>query len=341
MSNPGPMTMKDLADHFHVSVATVSRALSDNPRISKERREAIQAYARQQNFTPNIIGAHLRHSKSRPVKMIGVIIPQLPHYFFSTILAGIEEEASAHGYLVLMAKSNEEYDREVRICQSFFKNQVCGLIVSLAKDTHNFDHFRLFIDHQIPIVFYDRICTGIDTSRVVVDDYTGAYNAVSHLIERGYHRIAFYCSDMTMQISKNRYNGYKDALFKHGLKVDESLVYLCDNRAAAELLTPQVLAEPNHPDAFFAVNDDTAIGILYATKKFGLRVPEDVGICGFTNGERAVATDPQLTTVEQRGKRIGEEAANILISQVEGLLPIDHVEKRLVRTKLLIRGTTR
>ena len=333
--------MKDIAEHFHVSIATVSRALSDNPRISQERRDAIQAYAHEHNFIPNVIGSQLRHSKDRPGKMIGVIIPQLPHYFFSTILAGIEEEAAAHGYMILVAKSNEEYDREVRICQAFYRNKVCGVIVSQAKDTHDYQHFRLFLDNQIPIVFYDRICTGLDVSRVVVDDYMGSFNAVSHLLEVGYRRIAFFGADMTLQISKNRYNGYMDALYKFGIKPDESLVYLCDNRASAEILVPEVLAREDRPDAFFAVNDDTAIGILYATKKLGLRVPEDVGICGFTNGERAVATDPQLTTVEQRGKRIGEEAANILISKVEGLLPVDHVEKRLVRTKLIIRGTTK
>ncbi len=336
-----PITMKDIAREFGVSVATVSRALSDNPRISKQRRNAIQAYAKAHNFYPNAIGAQLRLNKERPLKLIGVIVPQLPHYYFSTILSGIEEEASTHGYMVIFAQSNETYEREARICQQFFRNKVCGVIVSQAKDTRRYDHFQQFLDSGIPIVFYDRICTGIDTSRVVVDDYMGAFNAVSHLIETGCRRIAFFGSDMSMQISKNRYNGYRDALFRHGIEWDESLVCMCDNRQSAEVLTPAFLNRENRPDAFFAVNDDTAIGILYATKKLGLRVPEEVSICGFTNGERAVACDPMLTTVEQRGKRVGEEAANILISQVEGHLPMDKVEKRVVRTKLIVRGTSR
>ena len=144
-----------------------------------------------------------------------------------------------------------------------------------------------------------------------------------------------------MEISKNRFNGYKDALLKHGLKVDEQIVRVCDNRSDAETLTPELMTLDNPPDGFFAVNDDTAIGILYTVKHSGYRVPEDISICGFTNGQRAVACDPMLTTVEQRGHRVGEEAASILMDKVEGLLPIDKVEKRIVRTRLIIRGTTR
>ena len=182
---------------------------------------------------------------------------------------------------------------------------------------------------------------GEDPSRVVVDDYMGAFTAVSHLADTGCRRIAFYGSPMTMEISKNRFNGYKDALFKHGLPYDESLIYHCDNRTDAEAITPEVLSADNHPDAFFAINDDTAIGILYTAKRMGFRVPEDICVCGFTNGERSRACEPMLTTVEQRGVRVGEEAANILIGKVEGLIPKDKVERRVVRTKLIIRGTTR
>ena len=146
---------------------------------------------------------------------------------------------------------------------------------------------------------------------------------------------------MQVEISKNRFNGYKDALLKHGLKVDEEIIRVCDNRADAEALTPEILALEHRPDGFFAVNDDTAIGILYTAKRVGFRVPEDISICGFTNGQRAVACDPMLTTVEQRGHRVGEEAATILMDKVEGLSPMDKVEKRVVRTRLVIRGTTR
>ena len=341
MAEKTTLTMKDIAREFGISVATVSRALKNSPRISAERRAAIQQYAREHNFTPNMIAESLRHSRIQPLKVIGVIIPEFAHYYFSSILSGIEEEASARGYRIMVAQSNEQYEREVKICQSFYENKVCGIIVSQAKDTHQYDHFQRLIDSGVPLVFYDRICTGVNASRVVVDDYMGAFNAVSHLIETGCTRIAFYGSAMTLEISKNRYNGYKDALLKHGIQPNQELIRFCDNRTDAEAITPEILSTDNPPNGFFAVNDDTAIGILYTAKRMGFRVPEDISICGFTNGQRAVACDPMLTTVEQRGIKVGEEAVDILIGHVEGTIPLDKAEKRIVRTRLIIRGTTK
>lgn len=341
MEEKAPMTMKDIARELGISVATVSRALKDSHRISEERRKAIQQYAREHNFSPNAIGEALRHSRVMPLRLIGVIVPEFTHYYFSSILTGIEEAAAARGYRIMVALSGEQHEREVNICESFRRSKVCGVIVSQAKDTKDYEHYQKLIDAGIPIVFYDRICTGVNASRVVVDDYMGAYNAVTHLIETGCKRIAYYGGPMQLEISKNRFNGYKDALLKHGLKVDDEIIRVCDNRVDAEALTPEILTLEQRPDGFFAVNDDTAIGILYTAKHAGFRVPEDISICGFTNGQRAVACDPMLTTVEQRGHRVGEEAATILMDKVEGLSPMDKVEKRVVRTRLVIRGTTR
>ena len=341
MNETTPITMKDIARELGVSVATVSRALKNSPRISKDKREMIQTYAREHNFIPNIIGSALRHSKATPIKLIGVIVPEFIHYYFASVLTGIEEETRARGYRIMVALSDEKYEREVRICDDFYKNKVCGVIVSQAKDTTQYEHFQRLIDNGVPVVFYDRICTGVDASRVVVDDYMGAFTAVRHMIDTGCKRIAFYGASMNLEIAKNRYNGYKDALQRSGLQIDESLVRLCDNRAAAEAITPDLLSMENRPDAFFAINDDTAIGILYTAKRMGFAVPDEVSVCGFTNGNRAVACDPMLTTVEQRGKLVGEEAANILIGQVEGDIPRNKVEKRVVRTRLVIRGTTK
>ena len=341
MNDSNPMTMKDIARELNVSVATVSRALKDSPRISEETRRMIQQYAREHNFYPDVIGMALRRRLVGASRIIGVIVPEFTHYYFSSILTGIEEAATARGYYILVSLSNETYEREVRICEMYLRLKVCGVIVSQAKDTKSYDHFQKLIDSGIPIVFYDRICTGVNASRVVVDDYMGAFNAVNYLIDTGCRRIAYFGAPMQLEISKNRFNGYKDALLKAGLPFDESLTRICDNRQDAELITPDMFDGDSYPDAFFAVNDDTAIGILYTVKRMGLRVPQDVSICGFTNGQRAVACDPMLTTVEQRGKRVGEEAAEILIDKVEGQSPVDKIEKRVVRTRLIIRGTTR
>ena len=324
MDRNAPMNMKDIAQELGVSVATVSRALKDSPLISEEMRKTIQSFAHEHNFYPNAIGEALRHARVMPIRIIGVIVPELTHYYFSSILTGIEEATFARGYNIMVSLSDEKYEREVRICENYHRSKVCGVIVSQAKDTHNYDHYQKLIDAGIPLVFY-----------------MGAYNAVTHLIESGCQRIAFYGSPMQLQISKNRYNGYKDALLKHGMEVDEQIVRVCDNRSDAEIVTPEILALDHRPDAFFAVNDDTAIGILYTVKRAGFKVPDDISICGFTNGQRAIACDPMLTTVEQRGHVVGEEAAEILMDKVEGFSPLDKIEKRVVRTRLIIRGTTK
>ncbi len=333
--------MKDMAAALGVSVATISRALKDSSRISVEQRERIKAYAREHNYVPNVLAESLRNSRVKPQKIIGVILPQFDHFYFSTVLAGIEAEAASRGYVIMVGQSGERYSREVQLCQRFYEHKVCGVIVSQAKDTQQYDHFEKLQANGMPLVFYDRICTGLDCSRVVVDDYQGAFNAVNHLIDTGCRRIAFYGAPMTLEISKNRYNGYRDALLRHGLQPDERYFRICDNRADAEAITPAMLYGDNRPDAFFAVNDDTAIGILYSAKRLGFRVPDDISVCGFTNGQRAVACDPMLTTVEQRGVVVGEEAANILINKVEGTSPKEKVDKKVVRTRLIIRGTTR
>ena len=174
MTEKTTYTMKDIARELGVRVATVSRALKDSPRISQEQRERIKAFAREHNFYPNAIAESLRQSKTRPSTLIGVIIPQINHYYFSSILAGIEEQANVRGYSVVVAQSGEQYEREVRICESFMHSRVCGVIVSQAKDTTKYEHFQELLDKHIPLVFYDRICTGMNTNRVVVDDYLGA-----------------------------------------------------------------------------------------------------------------------------------------------------------------------
>ncbi len=331
--------MKDIAREFGVSVATVSRALKGSPRISEKRRNEIVAYAKAHDFRPNIMAESLRNNKT--MKIIGVIIPQFTHYYFSSILSGIEDEALKYGYRLLVAQSDERYEREVETCNSFYENKVCGIIVSQSKNTSRYDHFISLMNKGLPLVFYDRICTGVDASRVVVDDYMGAYSAVEYMIGTGCRNIAFYGSSMTLEISKNRYNGWHDALLKHGINPNDCIRKICDNREDAERITPEVLNADNRPDAFFAINDDTAIGIMYTAKRMGLRVPEDISVCGFTNGQRAVACDPMLTTVEQNGYKVGREAADILIAKVEGRMPVDKVEKRVIRTRLIVRGTTK
>ncbi len=335
------MTMKDIARELGVSVATVSRALKDSPSISQERREMIQAYAREHNYLPNAIAEQLRNSRKSPPKVIGVVVPEFVHYYFANILAGIEQTANERGYRIIVAASHERQQHEMDICESFYKNKVCGIIASQAKETVDYSHFIRLDQQHVPLVFYDRICPAINASRVVVDDYMGTFKAVSHLIETGCRRIAFYGASPNMEIAKNRYNGYKDALYQHGLKLDESLVKLCETREEAARITPEMLDMEDRPDAFFTVNDDTAIGVLYVVKKRGIKIPEEISICGFTNSTYSTTCDPQLSSVEQNGLLVGQEAAKILIGLVEGEFPAGHAVKKIIKTHLIERETTR
>ena len=334
--NKPQITIKDIARALNVSPSTVSRALKDNPDISQETRNLIHAYAREHNYKPNVLAVNLRASRSNT---IGVIVPQLVHHFFSCVLSGIEKAAAEAGYNILVAQSNESYEQEVKIVHSFLAARVCGVIASLAKDTSQYDHYQDLLNNNIPIVFYDRICTGLKTERVVVDDYAGSFAAVEYMIQTGCKRILFYGASPHLEITKNRRNGYLDAMKKYKVPVDDSMIKLCDNRERAIAITPDLLESDNRPDGFFAINDETAAGILYACKLVGLKVPDEVSICGFTDGAIAQSTDPKLTTVEQHGEEVGKSAFGILTDKLNG-----HEGKstnKIVRTNLVVRGTTK
>jgi LacI family transcriptional regulator len=335
MSNP-QITIKDIAKALGVAPSTVSRALQDNPGISRETKDAVRNYAQEHHYKPNILALNLRTSRSNTV---GVIIPQLVHHFFSCVLSGIEATAAEAGYNILVAQSNERYECEVKIAHSFLAARVCGVIASLAKDTVCYDHYQELLDHNIPIVFYDRICTGIRTERVVVDDYAGSFGAVEYLIQTGCKRIFFYSGPPRLEISKNRRNGYLDAMRKYKIPVNDHMIKFCDTREQAIAITPDILEETDRPDGFFAINDETASGILYACKQARLKVPDEVSICGFTGGAIAQTTDPKLTTIEQHGEEIGQSAIGLLIDKIEGKQ--EKSSNKIVRTNLVVRGTTK
>ena len=327
----------DIARELGVSPSTVSRALKNNPDISEETRKLIHQYAKEHNYKPNTLALNLRTSRSNT---IGVIVPQLIHHFFSCVISGIEEVAAKAGYNILIAQSNEKYDQEVKNIHAFLGARVCGVISSLAKDTSSYEHYQELIDNNIPIVFYDRICPNINTGRVVVDDYAGAFAAVEYMIQTGCKRIFFYSADSHLEISKNRRNGYLDAMRKYKIPVDDSMIKMCDTRELAIAITPDILEMKDRPDGFFAINDETASGILYACKLMGFRVPEEISICGFTDGAIAQNTDPKLTTVEQHGEEVGKSAIHLLIDKIENS-DVSKNTNKIVRTNLVVRGTTK
>lgn len=332
------ITLKDIAKALNLSPSTVSRAMNNNPAISEETREQVQKYAEEHKYKLNTLALQLRTNRNNT---IGVIVPEIVHFFFSSVLAGIQEEAELENYNILICHSNEDYRKEIKSVETLIDARVSGILASQSKDTNKYDHFQDIINNEIHLVFFDRICTGINTDKVVVDDYAGAFNAVDYLAKTGCKRIAFLTSSSQMPIATNRRMGYEDALRKHKISIDKSLIYTCDTRDLAFKVIPEILKSSNVPDAFFCINDEVAAYCLQMVKSYGYRVPEDISICGFTNGYITEVTDPGLTTVDQHGHEMGKEAAKLLINRIEGKETKSVIVSKLIKTELVVRGSTR
>lgn len=333
-----PLTLKDIAREMRLSVSTISRALRDDPMIGAETREKIKQYASAHHYKPNYLAANLRKRESN---VIGVIIPTISNTFFASVIDGMESVAEKKNFTIIITQSNEEYEREVKCVHSLISARVSGILVSLAKETYDYTHFQEIIANHIPLVFFDRICTGILTDKVVATDYKGAYDAVSYLIKTGCRRIAFYGSDPHLEIAKNRKNGYLDALKAHRIPVDAELIYFCDTSEQAKILTPDVLRMPDPPDAFLAINDLTAAGVLFAVKRANMRIPEDISICGFADGYISQNTDPTLTSVDQHPFEIGKVAMELMIRKIKHPDQSGTPANRIINTSLILRQSTK
>ena len=331
------VTLKDIANKLGVSTSTVSRALQDHPDISEKTREAVKELAKILGYKPNLVALNLKHSRTNT---IGVLVPEVEHYFFSTILNGVEEVAYKNNFSVMVFQSNESYMREVLIAQTFLANRVDGLLASFSKNTHDFSHFQQIIDNEIPLVFFDREREELHADSVIVDDYSGAYNAVTHLISKGCKKIAFFSAPQHLVLGKNRLEGYKAALENNGITYNTDLVYSCDTFDQAEKISRSILRKQDRPDAIFAVNDLTAIGAMKVAKQQGLHIPDDIKFVGFENSRSAWICEPELTTVDQFGFELGKKATELLLSRIR-LHSFDYeTEKQIIKTHLVKRETT-
>ncbi|MDR2816915.1 MAG: LacI family transcriptional regulator [Proteiniphilum sp.] len=334
----GQITLKDIAQALNLSPSTVSRAMKNHPAISEDTRKIVQKYAEEHRYKPNILALQLRTNRNNT---IGVIVPEIVHYFFSTVLSGIQEEAESEGYKLLFCHSQEDYEREVKSVETLLDARVCGILASQSKETKEYGHFQEIIDNNIYLVFFDRICTGINTDKVVVDDYAGAFKAVEYLIGTGCERIAFLGSHPSMPIANNRRMGYEDALRKHKLPILKEMNRVCDTVKLAREVVPGMLQLKPCPDAFFCINDEVAAYCMQMAKSAGFKIPEDISVCGFTNSYITDVTDPTLTTVDQHGFEIGKAAARLLINRIEGKETKPGIVSRLIKTDLVIKGSTR
>lgn len=330
------VTIKDIARALGISASTVSRALKDHPDISPKTKKAVKELAEQLHYEPNAIALSLRNSNTRT---LGVLIPQIVHHFFSSVVSGVEDIAHKSGYTVIFAQSNEDCDKEKEIVQTLLSKRVDGVLASVSKTTTNFDHFHEIKNSSIPLVFYDRACNIPNTDRVIVDDYTGAYKVVSHLIEMGCKRIAHLATSQELHIGRNRRDGYIQALKDNGIEVDEEIILRCDTDQHAQKCIPYLLSLQKKVDGIFAVNDLTAMTAMSIIKRSGYSIPEDIAVAGFSNSLYARMMDPPLTTVEQHGFKMGQKAATMLIERIQ---TDEDIETRVeqIKTELIVRSST-
>lgn len=328
-------SINDIAKALGVSASTVSRALKDHPDISEETREKVKAFAEKVNYRPNALALSLKRQHSNT---IGIVIPEIVHHFFSSIISGIEDVAYSEGYRVMICQSNEDSLREEINVQALMDHRVDGMLVSISKSTQDFSHFKTVFNNRIPIVFLDRVCDEIETDRVVTDDFQGSYLVTSHLIQRGCKRILHLGTLSQLAIGQERQQGYIQALHENHIHTDPALIFKCDTPQDVWLKQEEILqiAYDKQIDGIYAVNDFTAIAVMKLLKNNGYRIPEDIAIAGFGDDPIASMVDPALTTVEQKGYEMGREAMRILMNRLQNPESdeIPHVKKFSVGLKI-------
>jgi DNA-binding LacI/PurR family transcriptional regulator len=332
----GKVTIKDIARELGISPSTVSKALKGHHDISSSTKQAVKKLADAWKYKPDQIALSLKSGSS---KIIGVIVPEIVHYFFSTVISGIEDLAYDSGYHVMFCQSSEAYEREVKSVETLLASRVDGILVSVSKRTEKFDHFRKIQDNDIPLVFFDRICEEIITDKVIVDDEAGAYEAVKHLINIGCKRIIHLSGPPNLAIGKNRRDGFLRALKEYNIPYNDSSIVRCDTREDAAIVVPEIFKRDSIPDGVFAVNDLTAAAAMRSIQELGYRIPADIAVVGFTSELLSDITNPTLTSVNQHGYLIGKEAVRLLIERLEKKHDLPF-RTQIIKTELVIKGST-
>ncbi len=341
------LTLKSIARELGVSISTVSKALKDNPEISGDTREKIKAFAKLYNYKPNNIALSL---KNRKTKTIGVIIPEIVHYFFTTVISGIEEVANQRGYNVIIGLSNESFQKEVINMEMLANGSIDGFIISVSKETqllNDHHHIEETINQGMPVVMFDRTLKEVTCDKVIVDDREGAKNAVLKLFELDCKNIIIITTEDHVNVGKLRTKGYQDALREKGIKKGEDQIlrlreelYDPKNIALLEQVILDFLILNPAFDGIFAVNEVYALSAIKAAKKCGKEVPRDVKVIGFTDGILSKYATPSLSTVSQHGKILGRKAAELLIERLESEDIDRPYQTFIVETELIERETT-
>lgn len=319
-----------------ISKSTVSRALSEHSDVNAETRQRVQEVAQKLNYSPNTLALNLKQQRTN---IIGVIIPDTVNRFFAKAISGIQRVANLAGYNVMVCQSDESYVTERNNLQSLIAAHVDGVIISVSAETDRTDHFEILLQKNIPVVFFDRISESLNTSQVITDNFEIAFEGTEHLISQGCKRIAIIAGPQNLYVSRNRLNGYLEALKKNNLPVKESyIIHSNFHTGKVEEYTLQLINLPQRPDAVFAINDYAAIEMMHVFKKNGLRIPEDIAVLGFNNETVCKFVEPSLSSIELSSYDLGTEAAELLLKQMKGNR---EPEKKLVKSRLVIRESTR
>jgi DNA-binding LacI/PurR family transcriptional regulator len=311
---PHPASISDIAKALGVAPSTVSRALKDHPDISPETRNRIKEFALRVNYRPNALARGLKHQRSMT---IGIVIPELVHFFFSSVLSGIEEVAYSNGYRVMICQSVDNLKREALNVQALLDHQVDGMLISISKSTVEYGHLFRIVEREIPVVFFDRVCDEIDSDQVLTDDFEAARVVTSHLLQGSRKRILHLAAPQHLTIGRERCRGYFRALEDHHVEREDALVLHCDTPDKVRGLRDHILDLAPSIDGIFAVNDITAITAMQLLQDAGFRVPEQIGIAGFGDDPVSSIVRPGLTTVEQKGYEMGKSAVSMLLERLE------------------------
>jgi len=338
MFNEKEVTIYDLARKLNISIATVSRALKDDPVVSKKTKKKIFDLAEEMGYRSNHFARNLRNRRTQTV---GVIVPRLNSYFMSTVIAGIESIANSEGYNLIISQSSESEQKEKMSAKTMFNNRVDGLLVSLSYDTNDLSHFDQFIRKNIPIIFFDRGEQHDNFTNVLIDNRKAAYEATKHLIQQGCRRIVHITAKPKRNVYVDRLDGCKQALAENNIEFRDENLIIGNLSLEAGIDAAETILKMNPlPDGVLVANDNCAVGCILALKQAGIRIPEDIAFVGFNNDPVSKVIEPNLTTINYPGYEMGEVAARHLINHLNGTYPIHSTNTIVLRSELIIRASS-
>lgn len=336
------VTIKDIAKALGLSTSTVSRALRDSYEISPETKKLVLEYAEKINYHPNPIALSLKERRSRS---IGVIVSEIANSFFSQTIDGIESIAYNNGYNVIISQSRESYEREAINLNYLTSRSIDGLVVSVSAETSNYNTFKELHDRGMPIVFFDRVVNEINTHKVIVDNYKGAYDATTALLKEGYKDIAALANNGNLSITSERLAGYKAALADHGIAEQEQFIRFCAHGglilSEVEDTVHELLNLKTRPDAILALSDKLTTGSLRVLKAKKIHIPDDMGLMGFSNSDITELIDPPLSIIKQPAFQMGELATTLLLQLIESKHPVTQFETKVLAPQLIIRDSSK